>query len=351
MQENQIIEQISQISNNWENFLQDYNQSKNQILQLQAAAGRPEHADSNYAMQKNAFSHYLRKGEISLEAKSFMSSDSESGGIVISPTLSTEIIQNIQESSPLRKIFGNERISTNELDIIIEEGEFETGWVLESQERKETKAPKLKQKKIMVHELYAQPMATQRLIDDSSIDIAQWLMLRLVDYFCAVENIAFINGDGINKPKGILADEGIKSIKTSQEGVIDILDIISLMKNLNQHYFSNATFIMHRSTLSYIQTLKDDSGRFIWQPSYSEMQPQTLFGIPLQCCDEMPTMEKGKKVIALGDFKKGYKIVDRSGVSVIRDYYTHKPFIKFYTTKRVGGDVVNAAAIKLLECS
>jgi len=350
MQENQIIEKVSQISSNWENFMQDYNQTKSQVLQLQAAPNRPEHGDANYALQKSAFANYLRKGEISVEAKSFMSSDGDSGGVVISPSLSSEIIHNIQEASQIRKLLDSEKISSNELDIIMEDGEFETGWVLEAQERKETKAPKLRQKKIMVHELYAQPMATQRLIDDSSIDIAKWLMQRLVDYFCSVENRAFISGDGINKPKGLLVDDSIQSIKTAKDGQFGILDILALMKNLNQNYFSNASFIMHRSTLSYIQTLKDDSGRFIWQPSYSERQPQTLFGIPLHCCDEMPTMEKGKKVIALGDFKRGYKIVDRSGVTVIRDYYTHKPFVKFYTTKRVGGDVVNAAAIKLLEC-
>lgn len=350
MQENQIIQRVNTISSNWDNFIQDYKQIKDQVLQIQAAANRPSQSDDRIISQKNALNHYLRKGEISLDAQKFMTSDSQSAGLTITPEISSEIVRNPLENSSLRQLFGCQTISSNELDVIVEEGEFETGWVLETQERKETRAAKLKQKKIMVHELYAQPMATQRLIDDSSIDISKWLMQRLVDYFSSVENKAFISGDGANKPRGLLIDESIEIVKTQEGEKIGICDILSLMNSLNQHYCANANFIMHRSTLSYIQTLKDDTGRFIWQASYHEKQPQTLFGIPLYCCDEMPTMASGKKIIALGDFKRGYKIVDRCGITVIRDYFTHKPFVKFYTTKRVGGDVINPAAIKFLEC-
>jgi HK97 family phage major capsid protein len=350
MSENQIIEQVNLISNNWENFKQEYKDMKKQVSQMQTALNRPLHSDVAFDMEKSAATDYLRKGEVKMEFKDQFSSSQDSGGGLILPSLCNEIISNIQAISPIRKLASVDRISTNELDIIIEDQEFETGWVSEIGERRETKTPKLKQKKILVHELYAQPMATQRLIDDSSIDIYNWISDRLVDYFAHVENHAFIHGDGDNKPKGILAAENIQSIKAQEEEKINIEDILKLINSLGEHHLAKASFLMHRSTLSYIQTLKDDAGRFIWQPSYSDLQPQTLFGIPLYCCDDMPTIEKGKKAIAVGNFKAAYKIVDRQDIYIMRDPYTHKPFVKFYAVKRVGADVVNTAAIKLLEC-
>jgi HK97 family phage major capsid protein len=171
----------------------------------------------------------------------------------------------------------------------------------------------------------------------------------LAECFCEIENQAFINGDGNNKPNGMLVNNDIVAVKAQADQEISIEDILNLINELHQGYHANAAFLMHRTTLSYIQTLKDEAGRFIWQPSYTQKSPQTLFGINLYCCEQMPVIGEGKKVIALGDFKRGYKIVDRSQISIMRDCYTNKPFVKFYTTKRVGGDVVDSAAIKFLQ--
>ena len=350
MYENQIIEKVNAIASSWDNFKFEYKNMQNQVDQIQTSLNRPNFGHHQSDAEKSIMLNYLRKGDLPHENKSYYNSANDSAGSMIMPAFSNKIVSGIEQVSPIRKLFSIESISSNELDIIVEDGEFETGWVLEVEKRMETKISKLKQRKIMVHELYAQPMATQRLIDDASIDVENWLCNRLIDSFARIENKAFISGDGKNKPKGILTDEEIITLKAKQEGKVAIEDIMSMINSLGQYHLTNASFIMHRSTLSYIQTLKDESGRFIWQPSYSHMQPQTLFGIPLYCCDDMPPIAKGQKIIALGDFKKGYRIVDRQGVAIMRDHYTHKPFVKFYATKRVGGDVVSSAAIKLLEC-
>jgi HK97 family phage major capsid protein len=350
MQETQIVEQLNSIANNWDNFKLEYKHMKAQVSDIQTALNRPGYGNMALNTEKSIAADYLRKGEIKMELKDQFSSAADSGGGLILPTLSNEIVSNMQALSPIRRLASVDNISSNELDIIVEDQEFETGWVSEIEARKETKTPKLKQKKILVHELYAQPMATQRLIDDSSIDMYSWISQRLSEYFSRIENYAFIHGDGDNKPKGILTEQNVKVVKTAKKTTISIEDILKLMNELGEYYMNNASFVMHRSTLSYIQTLKDATGRFIWQPSYNDQKPQTLFGIPLYCCEDMPTMAEDKKVIALGDFKSGYKIVDRQGINIMRDPYTHKPFVKFYAVKRVGGEVIQPAAIKLLEC-
>ncbi|MEY3197366.1 MAG: hypothetical protein RLZZ59_737, partial [Pseudomonadota bacterium] len=157
--------------------------------------------------------------------------------------------------------------------------------------------------------------------------------------------------DGNNKPHGILhyGNEVVERVDVEEEGSINAEDILKLINKLDEYYLSNATFLMHRTTLSAIQNLRDGNDRFLWQASMSENVPGTLFGIPVVCSSDMPIFQGGNLSIILGDFKAGYKIVDKVGIYSLRDQYTEKPFIKFYTVKRVGGDVVVPAAIKVLK--
>lgn len=351
--QDQIVNQISSISNEWDNFRSEYKELKNQVSSMNIALNRPHiNSDSttNY-VEKSAVADYLRKGEIKFECNKQFSSDENEGGGLIMPHFSQEIVSRLSLISPLRKLASVITTSSNKIDFVFEDGEFERGWVEETSERNKVGTPKLQHKQIEVHELYAQPTATQRLIDDSSIDIYNWMLERLSDHFGRSEGHAFINGDGDKKPQGILKEEKVETIDLIKEKEIHVEDILNMINRLDEYYLSNASFIMNRSTLSYIQTLKDETGRFIWQPSYNDASPQTLFGIPVYCSADMPIMSKenSNKVIALGDFKKGYKIVDRAGVSVMRDPYTAKPFVKFYATKRVGGAVVDPKAINVLE--
>lgn len=350
----EISKKIDKITNEWNEFYHE-NKHSNQIKELEIKMSNIQNFIEKPEVPifgsevKSDLCNYIRKGEISdLELKSF-SSNGDEGGYLLTPSLYGKIISGMKAKSPMRRLASVETISTNALDVVIEDGEFVSGWTLETGARAETDTPQLQQKRILVHELYAQPKATQRLLDDSAINIEQWLTERLQDSFVRAENKSFINGDGANQPFGILSNKKIEYVESEEDEDISMDDILNLINALDENYLPGATFLMNRSTLSEIQKMQDTNGRFIWQPSISESVPDTLFGIPVVCCSEMPNIAADASPIAIGDFKAAYKIVDRSGISIMRDPYTEKPFVKFYSVKRVGGDVIDVNAIKLLK--
>ncbi len=352
-----IADKVDHIAKEWEQFAST-NKSNTTLQELemklfnmQTALERPG-MDFGTLETKTAFSNYLRKGEVSsLETKSLSSTSNEDGGYLITPALHKKIIAWMKTKSPMRRLASVETISTNALDVIIQDGEFDSGWVADTAARTDSATPHLKQKRIMVHELYAQPKATQRLLDDSAINIEEWLNERLQDSFLRAENRSFILGDGNNQPCGILHydDMTIERVNAAEAGKIKADDILKLINSLDDAHLANATLLMHRSTLAEIQKLKDNNGRFIWQAAISESITETLFGIPVVTAADMPAYAPSAPAIAIADFKAAYKIVDRSGIAVMRDPYTDKPFVKFYAVKRVGGDVIDTKAIKFLK--
>jgi HK97 family phage major capsid protein len=321
------------------------------LLEMEKFIARPALIEQSN-LEDDSFSKYLKSGTIDMELKSLSSLDNTSGGYTVLPALYRDIIGAIKPKSPMRNLASLENISTNSLDIIIEKEHFASAWVMEGAERRETDHSKLLQKRINVHELYAQPKATQKLLDDAEINIQSWIIERLADSFARAENNAFILGDGDNKPHGILSYPGneIERMDASEEGVLKIDDLLNLINMLDESYLSNAHFLMHRSAILEVQKLKDANGRFLWQSSLAQNVPDTLLGIPVISVSDMPRIGRGELSIALGDFKECYKIVDRSDISIMRDPFTEKPFVKFYSVKRVGGDIVNNNAIKLLKC-
>ena len=297
------------------------------------------------------FATFLRNGTIDFETKALSTNSNEEGGFMLRSELEQKIVAGIKTRSPMRQLASVETISTNALDILIERNQFASNWVADAAAREDTANAQVTQKRIMVHELYAQPKATQRLLDDSAINIENWVSERLEDSFARLENTSFISGNGENKPHGILhyGEDVIKRVNVATAGEIKLTDIHSLINSLDEYYLPNASFLMHRTTLAKIQDLRDESGRFLWQASMSEKAPGTLFGIPVVCSADMPVFQADNLGIILGDFKAGYKIVDRMGIHSLRDQYTEKPFVKFYTVKRVGGDVVDINAMKVLK--
>ncbi|MCC2646867.1 MAG: Phage prohead protease and phage major capsid protein [Rickettsiaceae bacterium] len=361
-----VLSTVNKIANEWEVFQKKathlntnfetitnlQNEMKNysdKIEQIETYLNRP----SQYREEKKSgLENYLRFGDSSnLETKNLNSAKDEAGGFLVTPTLHNKIQNLITKNTPMRRLASVETISSNALDLIIEDNNFSYGWVTEVAERPVTDTPKLIKKRIHVHELYAQPKASQRLIDDSEINIEQWLIERLGEIFSAAENTAFINGDGNAKPTGILKYDAsiIDQVAVAEKTKLSIDDLINLMNSLPEYHSKNATFLMNRKTLSEIQKLQDKFGRFIWQPAISEAISETLFGLPVVTCADMPDIAEGSLSIAIADFKSAYKIVDRSGMSIVRDPYTEKPFVKFYAARRVGGEVVNSKAIKLLK--
>lgn len=349
-------EKIDIIADNIQTIIDSESKSKNKINELETKFNNLQNAmfnpSSNFTdnpEETKAFNDYLRKGTTSdIIVKSLSTIEGEAG-VAIIHDLNKKIISALNTKSVMRKLASIETISTSALDLILEDGNFTSGWIGEAAERAVTDSSKLKKKTIFIHELYAQPKATQKLIDDSAIDLNSWLSERLTDSFVKAENEAFITGDGDKKPFGILSNGDIEKVQA--EATVTPALLLHLINKLSEEHLNNASFVMNRTTLAAVQGLKDESGRFIWQQSLSDPLKQSIFGIPVFCSSHMPNIGEDNLAIAVGDFKTAYKIVDRAGVGIMRDPYTEKPFVKFYAVKRVGGDVIVPSAIKFAKFS
>ncbi|NRB10789.1 MAG: phage major capsid protein [Rickettsiaceae bacterium] len=350
---NKKQEQIATIAANVTKFIDKETKSQQKITEIEKTVGNMQKflsrresglVTKELLPQDNDFNNYIRKGEITNLVTKALREDASS--VVVTPTLYHKIISSLNVKSPIRRLASIERISSASLDLISQDGDFNSGWIGHEEARPDTNNPNLTKAAIHVHELYAMPKATQRLLDDTEINIENWLVEKLADSFTKAENQAFITGDGNKKPFGLLTRQD-KIAKVNATDTVTPELFLQMIHSLDEEYLANATFIMNRSTLAAVQGLKDQNGRFIWQQSLSDPLKQTIFGIPVTCISYMPDIANDSLSIAIGDFKAAYKIVDRSNITLMRDPYTEKPFVKFYAVKRIGGDLVNSAAIKL----
>lgn len=298
---------------------------------------------------------YLRKGANELELKAMSVDSDEDGGYLVTPATSSEIIKKVYESSPMRQLASVQTISTDALEILEDLDEVGSGWVGETQTRGESGTPKLKKIVITVHELFSQPKATQKLLDDAAVNIEAWLAEKVSEKFARDEATAFMTGDGVLKPKGILAyDAGtgfnqLEQIVTAASLTISGDDLIDLVYALKGDYKNGAAFMAKREVIKTFRKLKDNQGRYLWEPGLNSAGQSTLLSHNVYEANDMQAMTANGLAVAFGNFKAGYQIVDRVGIRVIRDIYTAKPHVLFYTTKRVGGAVKNFEAIKLLK--
>ncbi len=339
---------------------------KSRLDMIETAHSRPAREMKNVRFDgnmehKKAYESYLRKGNESelqsFEKKSLTAGVNADGGYTVTPQLSDQITAYVNEFSPMRQLASVEQVSTGQLDIIVDNGASDAGWVAETDARPDTTTPQVQKKSIVAFELYAQPNATQRLIDDSAIDIESWIAEKVSQIFAVKENTAFISGNGTTQPKGILGYTAgtsygqIEQINSGTSAVITFDGLIKLVGGLKEDYLRNATFLMNRASIQAIRTIKDTTGQYIWQPGMALGNPDTLMGIPVRQAVDMPVQAAASLSVVLADFKRAYKIVDHLGVRILRDPFTSKPFVRFYTTKRVGGEVVNFEAIKILKLS
>jgi HK97 family phage major capsid protein len=312
--------------------------------------------NGNYS---KAFHNYLRKGMDAgleaLELKSLSVGNDPDGGYMVTPSMSSKIIQAIYETSPMRQISSVETISTDSLDLIDDHTALSAGWVAETTNiTTDTATPLVARRNIPTHALYAQPKATQKLIDDAAIDVEGWLSAKISDIFGRTQNSAFVAGNGVNQPRGFLSYAAgttwgqIQQVNSGSSGVVTADSLISLFYSLKDEHMRRATFLMNRATLQQVRSLKATTNQYIWQPSLTAGAPDTLMGVPVMMAADMPIPAANSLSVAVGDFQAGYQIVDRQGVSILRDPFTSKPFVMFYATARVGGDVINFDAIKLL---
>ncbi|MBU2532993.1 MAG: phage major capsid protein, partial [Alphaproteobacteria bacterium] len=275
----------------------------------------------------------------------------------------TAINTSLRDISPIRAIAGVRQVSGTVLKKPFAVSGPATGWVGETAVRPETATPTLAELSFPTMELYAMPSATQSLLDDSAIDIDQWLAEEVRSAFAEQEGRAFVTGDGINKPTGFMSMPTVANsawswgnIGSVATGVAadfapaDPADVlIDLIYALKSSYRANAHFVMNRTTQSAVRKLKDSAGNYLWQPAHAPGHSPTLMGFAIAESEDMPDIAADANAIAFGDFRRGYLIVDRVGIRILRDPYSAKPYVMFYTTKRVGGGVQDFDAIKVLK--
>jgi len=313
---------------------------------------------------KAAFDTFIRKGEevMGVEERKALSVGADpDGGYVVNPDLSGRIVMKVFESSPMRAYASVQVISSDALEGLFDLNEASSGWVGETDSRTETNTPQLGKWRIPTNELYAKPKATQKLLDDASINMEAWLASKVAEKFARDEANAFVVGNGVNKPRGFLTygsgttlpgtieqfPSGVNGALAATPDGGDVL--INALYGLKQQYRANATWFMNRASTRLVRKAKDSNGQYIWVPGIAAGQPASLLGYPVAAFEDMPDPATNSLSIAVGDMREAYQIVDRLGIRTLRDPYSAKPYVEFYTTKRVGGDVVNFESIKLVK--
>ena len=331
------------------------------------AAGSNVGDDTQLREHKAAFRTYMRGGDASglqaIEAKAMSVGSGADGGFLVPVPAEQEILRRMTVISPIRALANVTAISGAQLKKAFSFAGPASGWVGEADPRPQSANQQLSDLSFPAMELYAMPAATQTLLDDAIVNIEQWIADEVHTVFAEQEATAFVNGNGVNKPTGFLnytkiAQTAWSNGKTGYvpTGVAggfaasnpsDILfDSIYALK---AGYRQNATFLMNRKTQSAIRKFKATTGEYLWAPPSVLGAPATLLSFPLMEAEDMPDVAAGSFSIAIGDFRRGYVVVDRVGIRTLRDPYSSKPYVLFYTTKRVGGGIQDFDAIKLVK--
>lgn len=320
------------------------------------------------AEHSQSFNAYFRKGadaglrELSVNAGLTTQVD-EDGGYTVTPEIDTEITRELGVLSAMRGLARVRTIGTDTFKRYHNVGGATSGWVGEEEARSETDTPKLKELAFTAMELYAMPSTTQRMLDDSNLNVPAWLADEVGIVFAEQEASAFILGNDPKKPRGLLSYDAIANgsetfgqlgfVASGAAGGFAASNpsdkLIDLVHSLKAGYRGNASFLMNDLTLAEIRKFKDSNGNYIWSPGLVSGAPDMLLGKSIAIDDNMPDIAANSLSIAFGDFNRGYLIVDRMGVRVLRDDITSKGFVKFYTTKRVGGGLNDSNAIKLMK--
>ena len=317
---------------------------------------------------EKAFNAYLRSGDddglrgLELDGKGMSTAVAGDGGYLVDPATSETIQSVLKSTASVRSIANVVNVEATSFDVLVDHGQMGSGWATEAGTIAESETPQIDRITIPLHELSALPKASQRLLDDSAFDIENWLAGRIADKFARAEAAAFVNGDGVDKPTGFLSHPTVDdaswdwgslgTVASGADGDFDSADaVIDLVYALGAEYRANATFVMNSKTAGAVRKLKDGDGRFLWSDGLAAGEPARLLGYPVVIAEDMPDIASDSTAIAFGDFASGYTIAERPDLRVLRDPFSAKPHVLFYATKRVGGDVSDFAAIKLLKFS
>ena len=319
---------------------------------------RPQQADGG-------FEGFVRSGA-TIEMKAFQGVSAAEGGYAVPREIDALIDATLKAASPIRGIANVVQVGSAGYRKLVTSGGTPSGWAGEAEARPVTGTPVFNEIAPPMGDLYANPSASQAMLDDAQFDVEQWLAGEIAAEFAKAEGAAFINGSGVNRPRGFLLSpnattaDGVRAFGTLQYlasgaagdfGAAGAERLIDLVHALRAPYRQGAAFVMNAATLARIRKFKTSDGQFLWQPSLVAGQPATLLGYPVVEAEDMPDIAANSLSIAFGNFRHGYVVAERSETQILRDPYTNKPFVTFYATKRVGGAVTNSEAIKLLKFS
>jgi len=332
--------------------------------------GRPPLAGAaeTGAPHRKAFAAYLRTGDddglrgIVPEGKAMTTAVAADGGYLVDPQTAEAVKSVLVSTASIRAIAQVVQVEASSFDVLVDRSEVGSGWATETGAAVETATPVLERVSIALHELSAMPKASQRLLDDSAFDVEGWLAGKIATRFLRAESAAFVSGDGVDKPRGFLTVPKVANASwawgslgyvasgaASDFAATNPADcIISLVYALGAEYRANASFVMNSKTAGAVRKMKDADGRFLWSDGLAAGEPARLMGYAVVICEDMPDIAAGAHAIAFGDFRAGYTIAERPDLRILRDPFSAKPHVLFYASKRVGGDVTDYAAIKLL---
>jgi HK97 family phage major capsid protein len=302
-----------------------------------------------------------------LEAKAATINPPAKGGLAVPLEIDAVIDRVMLSGSPIRSIAQVVDIGTANYRRLITTTGVVSGWVAETQGRAETETPNFAEIAPPMGELYANPAASQAMLDDAGFDVESWLGEEIGREFARAEGVAFVTGDGINKPRGFLSNPvAATGDATRAFGTLQFVTsgaagnfaaaapqdrLVDLVHALAAPYRQGATWVMNSATLARLRKFKTSDGAFIWQPALAADQPQTLLGYPVMEVDAMPDIAADSLSIAFGNFRAGYLIAQRRDTTVLKDPYSNKPYVHFYATRRVGGTLLDSRAIKLMRFS
>ncbi|TGD45296.1 phage major capsid protein [Pseudotabrizicola sediminis] len=351
--------------------LQHQEERLTMLNQKTMSYGRPAlsaAADLDAPHQK-AFDAYLRSGDddglrgLVLEGKAMSTAVAAEGGYLVDPQTADTIRSLLVSTSSLRSVANVVQVEAISFDVLIDRTEVGSGWATEAAAQAETSTPAIERISIKLHELSAMPKASQRLLDDSAFDVEGWLAGKIATRFIRAEAAAFINGDGIDKPRGILLPAKVANASWTWGSLgyvptgaaADFASsnaadcIVNLVYALGADYRANGAFVMNSKTAGAVRKMKDADGRFMWSDGLQAGEPPRLMGYAVLICEDMPDVAANAYPIVFGDFASGYTVAERPDLRILRDPFSAKPHVLFYANKRVGGDITDYAAIKLLK--
>ncbi len=341
----------------------DVDEVKARVDRIARAAQRPALGGASDAPEVKGFvDGYLRRGSTA-EIKSISGQVPADGGYAVPRTIDAMIARQLTAISPIRAIAQVVQTGSAGYRKLVTTGGTASGWVSETAARPGTATPQFAEIAPPTGELYANPAASQAMLDDAGFDLESWLASEIAMEFARAEGAAFVNGTGSDQPEGFLSApfastaDGVRAFGTLQYlgtgnaagfGASPEDTLLDLVHALQSGYRQGASWVMNSATLAAVRKLKTADGAFLWQPGLVEGQPDRLLGYPVVEAEDMPDLAAGEMPIAFGNFRAGYLIAERSATQILRDPFTNKPFVHFYATRRIGGQVLDSAAIKLL---